>query len=334
MPKDANGNEIVTEPGDTPDNGTSSTSEPTSQVVETDSAGTDDDFDYKSFDYLDTPPAQSEGVQDSPPAVTPPVTPPEPKAPESQVGQQPPVVTPAQVPPQQAAQPPVAPTPAPAAPAQETQPPQAAQPAGAQNPQPQADGPDPFANLDRTIQAAKEQTIQAVAAQAYQLSPQELEAVATEPEKVLPVLMAKVHVNAVQGVLRHVSQQMPKMVGAIMQAEKVNRDREESFFKAWPQLDREKHMGAIMQAGQVFRQMNPNATHEDFIKHVGAHVVLANGLQNVQPPVAQRPVAQPRPAPVPPPFQPAGVGGMSAPAAPQATNIWDEFTRVYQEEVS
>lgn len=345
MAKDANGNEIATEPGDTPDNGAAGSNTPTgeptpqaaggSQTSDLGGDSSDPDFDSGVFDHLNEPAAPPQApAAPTNPAVTPPVATGEPPAnaapPVTPQGQ--PATPAAQpvVPPQQA-QPQEAP-PAPAAP-QAAQPATPAQPTGAQNPQPPADDTaDPFARLDQAISAQRDQTIQAVASQAYQLTQQELEAVATEPEKILPVLMAKVHVNAVQGVLRHVSQQMPGMVTALMQAQQENRDREEQFFKQWPQLDKTKHMQDILRAGQVFRQMNPTATHEDFIKHVGAHVVLQHGLHQ-RPPVATPPAAtQPRPAPVPPPFAPAGVGGAgSAAAAPAQKPFWEEFVEVMNE---
>lgn len=339
MGKDANGNEIPTEPGDTPDNGSSSAvaseAAPQGSSQSTDLGGdsSDPDFDSGVFSYLDEPAAPSQTpAAPTNPAVTPPVATGESATPPvTPQGQQPAAPVQPAVPPQQAATPPQATPPAPAAPPAAQTPP-AAQPTGAQNPQPPADEADPFAKLDQAISASRDQTIQAVASQAYQLSQQELEAVATEPEKILPVLMAKVHVNAVQGVLRHVSQQMPGMVTALMQAQQANRDREEQFFKQWPQLDKTKHMQDIIRAGQVFRQMNPTATHEDFIKHVGAHVVLQHGLHQ-RPQAAQPPqqVAQPRPAPVPPPFAPAGVGGAGAPAAPAQKPFWEEFVEVMNE---
>ena len=335
MAKDANGNEIETVPGDSPDNG--ATDPGSIAPVEASGSNIDvpdvaDDFDDKVFSYLDEPvqsaadPAPGAVASPTQSAVTPPqgsqpgqVTPPAAAAP---------TVPPQQVTPQEA-------QPAPAAP-QVTQQPAAAQPPAGDQQQPGAapEAKDPFEALDRTIQANRDATIQAVASQTYQLTPQELEAVATEPEKVLPQLMAKVHVNAVQGVLRHVSQQMPAMVSAIMQAKEQDRQREDSFFQAWPQLDRVKHRADIIRAAQVFRQLNPTASPEDFVRQVGAQVVIAHGLhQQPQAPAQnQQPAVRPQVQQVAPPFRPAGVGMGGAPAAgrPQQS-FWEEFVEVMNE---
>lgn len=297
-----------------------------------------DDLDFSIFDKVipgetveDTPVKQAESpkaVETQQPAVVPP-TPATPTAPE-------PVVEPASQEPQPAVQS----QPAPSS-AQPEQPAPQQQPAATPSPQttPQAEttpDEDGFTKLDKAIQASRDTVIEAVATSSYQLSQEELEGIQVEPEKVLPKLMARVHVNAVQGVLRHVAQQMPAMVHGLIHAQSEHKAREDEFFKAWPQLDRTKHGQDIVRAGQVFRQLNPQATLQDFIKQVGAQVVIAHGLHLQAPAQAAQPqqqrTVQQQAASTPAPFVPAGVGRTSAPVTiPTENNPWSELVEVMNE---
>ena len=192
---------------------------------------------------------------------------------------------------------------------------------------------DGFTALDQAIQASREKVIDAVATGTYVLTQEELDAVQVEPEKILPKLMARVHVNAVQGVVRHIAQQMPAMVGALMQAKEQTSRLESEFFKAWPQLDKTKHGADIMKVGQVFRQLNPNATFEEFVRHVGAQVIISNGLHvQAQQPKVQQPNVPAAGVTTTPAFQPAGIGRTSTPAAPSVPkNVWEEMVEVMSE---
>ena len=216
-----------------------------------------------------------------------------------------------------------------AAPAAVSQSPASQQPEGGADKQGASSTDDPFTALDKAIEAGRDKVIDAIAAGAYQLTQQEVEQVLSEPDKALPKLMARVHVNAVQGVLRHVAQQMPAMVTGLLKVQEENRGREEQFFKAWPQLDRSKHSQDILRAGQVFRQLNPQATMEEFIRAVGAQVVIQHGLHLQRPPGQTQQVQQAAPAPA---FMPAGVGRASQPVAPPEPNIWAEMVQAVQED--
>lgn len=331
--------DIKDQAGNTPTGAT-----PPAQVIEnkeaaldaTDSSVEVDDFDFSVFEnsvpgetvpdvqppaVTSSAPAETVGEVKSAPApvepqaATPPPAPPQPQ----QVEATPPApqVTPG-APQEQQVQPPQAGT------TQATPPPTTAQAPATESP------PDGFRQLDQAIEQSREKVIDAVAAQTYQLTQEELEAVQVEPEKAIPKLLARVHVNTVQGVVRHIAQQMPALVSALITQRDDNSKREKEFFDAWPQLDRQKHSADIIRVGQVFRQLNPNATMQDFIRHVGAQVVLANGLHIQQQKPQQTTVAPPPPQQ--PAFVPAGVGRTSAPAAPSApTNPWEEMVEVMRE---
>lgn len=187
---------------------------------------------------------------------------------------------------------------------------------------------DEFVKLDKLIEDQRPKVIDSVALGAYQLTQEELEGISVEPEKVIPKLLAKVHVNAVQGVLRHVAQTLPQMLNGMLQVREVNRQREDTFWKAWPQLDRTKHSAQVMQAAQTFRQMNPKADEATFVKQVGAMVAVMNGLYS---PPSNQP-SPPQAARVPA-FVPAGAGQTGgAPASVQQPQGWEVIAQMMSNE--
>jgi len=194
--------------------------------------------------------------------------------------------------------------------------------------QPEAKAEDGFTAISRAIEAGREQLVEAVAQKVYQVTPEELEALNVEPEKVIPKLLARVHVNTVQGVVQHIAAQMPGMVQGLLQIQAESARHEDNFFKAWPQLDKAKHGEQILKAGQVWRQLNPNGSVEEFIKSVGAQVVLMNNLHVQQPQVQQQVVPQQVQQA---PFVPAGAGKTSQPVAPAEINPWAELVEVMNE---
>lgn len=322
---------LATEPSVTPVEGASPGNDDTQIVKESEKPSEDEldtaDEDTSAFmTMFETPPAPTE-VQPAMPSTPNPEGDPSGQVPavnSDPVVQQPAVVQAPESPQQQV--PPVA-----AQPAQGTQPvqPQAPteQPQGSVQPQAQPDPTeDAFTQLDQLIEAQRPKIEDAVAKGAYQLTAEQVNGLLEDPGTTVPQLLAKVHVNAVQGVLRHVAQTLPTMLNGMLQVREINRQREDKFWQAWPELARDKHSQQVVQAAQTFRQMNPRASEDEFIRQVGAMVMVMNGLHRAQVPQQPKPqVAQP--------FVPAGAGRAGAPpsaaAAPQG---WEVFTSLMQQE--
>lgn len=304
-----------------------------SVVKSSDMPGEDEAEDTELMDMFSS--VETPMVEVTTPEVTPAAVTPSP-APE--------VKTPVQATPVPAVQSPqaaVPPTPAGVVP-----PPQAAAPAaGAQGVQPQpgvqepqqpsatpasgttGEPPDAFQQLDSLIEAQRPKVIDAVAVGSYQLSAEEIEGIQTEPEKVVPKLLAKVHVNAVQGVIRHVAAQLPGMLNSMLQVRETHQREEQKFWDAWPELDKGKHSPQVMQTARLFRQQYPTASQEEFVRFVGAQVMLMNGL-------ARAPKPQQVQTPQVVPFRPAGAGqgGGSVPAGQPQLQGWDVIAQAMQED--
>lgn len=136
----------------------------------------------------------------------------------------------------------------------------------------------------------------------------------TEPEQVLPYLAARVHQNIVNRLTEMLQSQLPVMVRNVQAIDKSNEASKKAFYDAWPQLNAKDHERAVLEAGKMFRQLNPTADSETAIKTIGKLVCESLGIAMA--PAA--PGAPPAPPPAPA-FRPAGggVGGQGGGAPAQ-----------------
>jgi hypothetical protein len=147
----------------------------------------------------------------------------------------------------------------------------------------------------------------------YKLDPETAARLQTEPENVLPMLAARVHLDVLDAVMA----QLPQRVGGMIQQFNTfsarERESEDAMFSAYPQL--KAHKDSVLKVGQMFRQANPKATREQAIKYIGDFVMHSLGLTAL----AAAPAA-PAVAPVLP-FTPGTSGG--AGDTPVAKGDWD-----------
>lgn len=215
-----------------------------------------------------------------------------------------------------------------------------AQTAGQQPPaQPPASGPEVPAGLDRydpaqlaqALAANEPQLVEALAGQVLKLSPQEVEALETNIVDAIPRLMARVLVQAQKSALTQMANIMPMMIQRQTEVLRKANSAEETFYKAWPQLNMATHGQMVRNYAAVFRQMHPQSTLQDLIQHVGPMVMMAAKVSPQAPgvppvqvpgqtPVAARPNGRPPP---PSPFVPA-MGGAPVPGSTQSElNPWE-----------
>jgi len=146
----------------------------------------------------------------------------------------------------------------------------------------------PAAEVEKTEELDKTEGGEAVDYEAYMEEAQKLlidnvygiteeETVAFEDnlQESLPKFAAKLHMTIMQAATQNVVKLLPEMISQIEAQKEVSRNTEESFFKAWPDLVEERE--TIAKIGAVYHQMYPDAKAEDFIKDVGAQVMVATG---------------------------------------------------------
>ncbi len=147
--------------------------------------------------------------------------------------------------------------------------------------------------------AKRQQLVGNLAKEVYKLSDEDVELAISEPDKVLPQLAAKVHVEvldaAVQGIMAH----LPELVRGVISQTSAEREREGAFFDRWPSL--KEHKTKVAQVANIFRQSNPGATLDQAIEEVGT---LVSVMMKVPMEGVEAPKSADVAAPPPPPAMP------------------------------
>lgn len=146
----------------------------------------------------------------------------------------------------------------------------------------------------------------------------------TEPEVALPMLAAKVHHEVLKGVRNYLETQLPQYIQHNAQVSAREASSKEAFYKANPDLTQYEQQ--VLQAGRLYRQMNPTADSATSIKAIGDIVRASMGLQH--PPAGGTTTVVAAAPATASGFRPAGAGGASAAAAAApASSEWDEMSR-------
>lgn len=110
----------------------------------------------------------------------------------------------------------------------------------------------------------------------YQLSDEHAELMQTEPEKVIPQLAAKMAMDLQQAFSHQLHTLLPQMVAQTIQRQQAASEGEQSFYSQWPAL--KDYQETVLRLGQAYRQLNPTASREQFIREVGAQAMLAHKI--------------------------------------------------------
>lgn len=219
--------------------------------------------------------------------------------------------------------------------------PTGAAPSAPESPSAQGNSDQIFSNLGRMIEENRQAFTNALAEKAYQLSPEDLAELDTNPAKVISQVAARVHVQATESLMKVFSQQMPVYVNQLVQAQAVNAEREGRFWQANPGLNRSLHGDIVRSIASWYRDHNPNFTEAEFTQTVGNMAMARLGLTHAA--LQQAAATQQQPAPhqgsvVQTPGRvvrqvapPAPVGGMhSAPGTGRAParNEWDTLANM------
>lgn len=188
---------------------------------------------------------------------------------------------------------------------------------------PQARPEQMFQHLEQEVAKNREVFEKALQEQVYKLSEGEQEELRENVEVAVPKLMARMHVNVVQNMLATIAQQLPQVVGGLVQARTRSAERENSFYQRWPQLNREQHGDTVKQLARSFMHANPQADFDTAVRMIGAQALVALNLPMGTPNAPAQPAAAQRvmtPGPVvrqvSPAYVPGGVQVAAQPAAP------------------
>ena len=143
----------------------------------------------------------------------------------------------------------------------------------------------------------------------------------TEPELVLPELAARMQMNVMKQVLETVSRMVPQMVQPELQRSSTEAKATEFFYGLNSDLDPKLHHDKVLEAGKLFRKMNPKATPDEAAKGIGEIVRVSAGLKT-------QPKAAVPPAPKAKPHRPVAAGGRgsaNSARAPVEKTVWADL---------
>jgi len=152
-------------------------------------------------------------------------------------------------------------------------------------------------------------------AQGYALSEEDANAVITDPEKVLPRLLAKVHMDVADRMAQWVATSFPHFMQAHSQRAQAVETSTKLFFSEWPELNKPEYAPVVARVLSGYRQANPTASAEDVIREGGVASLVALRIplpqrlmekHNVDTPDAARPGGTP--------VVPSGSGATPPPA--------------------
>lgn len=164
----------------------------------------------------------------------------------------------------------------------------------------------------------------------YVLSEEQADLLVTDPNKVVPQLLAQMHMNVLSHALRMVQESLPQQFTQHTERALAEQKLNDQFNTAFPDLslsDKEVNQ-AVTQAVALVKTQMPKATMEEKIQRVGA---LTRALLGKPAPTAQavqQPVSRPAaPQPVSPSRTAPASRSYTAPAKDQWAGLIDEFTR-------
>jgi hypothetical protein len=209
-----------------------------------------------------------------------------------------------------------------APPAEEPEP----EPESAPEPEPEPE-PEPQTQETQEEKTARAEQLQQRLEERYSIPEDQVELLQTNPEQVLPKMFAGMMVDITTAMNQMLQQHVPTLARQTAQADTAAARAEEKFFAQWKDLNDSDGRKAVQKIGQLYRQLYPDASSEDFIRDVGAQAMVS----------LRRPVQGVGTAPEPDqtpdvvPHTPAGIAGATPTGSGPGMQSENEFTVLARE---
>lgn len=155
----------------------------------------------------------------------------------------------------------------------------------------------------------------------FAISDEEALQMVTEPGKVFPKLQARMFADMWTHMTTMMRDHLPEAIEQNVRTMASRDEKVDSFFSAWPKLNKGTHGKAVSQVAKLYAGVNPKASEADIIKYVGMQVMMMHNLTPDQ--TSGAPVDIPAEIPVAP-FKPASVNSGRAPLQ-QSDNVWSSM---------
>lgn len=125
--------------------------------------------------------------------------------------------------------------------------------------------PEPLTS--EQIEEARNQYIDQMAEQ-FTVSDEEADLLRTEPEKVIPKMMARAMTQALEQSVQIMRNNLPQLVGTQLTQQSKAQEIETKFFGKYPELKDKKAVKIAEGAAKAYRQSNPDASLEEVMDSV------------------------------------------------------------------
>jgi len=109
----------------------------------------------------------------------------------------------------------------------------------------------------------------------FQLSEEQADELISDPNKVLPKMMAGLFLEVYENIMGGLRQQLPNMVTQTMTSANDARQSQNKFYNAWPQLNKAEYHETVTRIAKNYQAMNPGVSQEAALKEVGAQAWVA-----------------------------------------------------------
>lgn len=162
----------------------------------------------------------------------------------------------------------------------------------------------------------------------YQLSEEEADLFLTRPGEIVPQMAARIYVDVFESVLGAVNQMLPVKVGEISAVTNQAAEYTRQFYESWPALRTEEGQTKVNAIAKVYRQLNPGAAPDEFMRDVGTQASVA--LKLPIPGITDGTAKLDEKAPIPP-AKPAGVGAAGEVIPEDPRQSGNQFERLHAE---
>ena len=138
------------------------------------------------------------------------------------------------------------------------------------------------AEARKTPDQMREEVVQQIT-ENYKLSEEDAELLTTDPAKFMPMMAAKLHVDAYESTMYAIVSQLPKMVQMLVQSGSQASDRMQAFHDVWPALNNPEYAPKLAEVGAFWRGQNPTATKEEAIQGIGKLAMDMLGIKAPEP---------------------------------------------------
>lgn len=167
----------------------------------------------------------------------------------------------------------------------------------------------------------RKNTEEALAVGHFAVSDELAQEMTDSPQTAFPKLAAKLYLDAVENAAAAVVQLLPQVLGQFQQKSSEEDVLKDKFFSTWDKLDADEHGEVLLKVGAAYRQANPNATPDEFIRDVGAATMVALKIPHDEPVAEKETPLVPAHKPLAP-----GTGPVAANATPD-----NQFTQLAEE---